>query len=159
DVRFDGMTDRGIVRAGLAVVGEATAGAGAEAAIDAILADYIPLLEEEIARTDGFRLHRGVADALDAAERPGIPLGPGTGHTRDGARAKLAFLGVFDRFRFGGFGCDHEDRATILRIGAERGARALGIPLADCRVVVIGDTPRDVAAALAINADSIAIAT
>jgi len=44
-------------------------------------------------------------------------------------------------------------------VGATRGAALLGRPLADCRVLVIGDTPKDVAAAKAIGADSIAVAT
>jgi phosphoglycolate phosphatase-like HAD superfamily hydrolase len=35
----------------------------------------------------------------------------------------------------------------------------LGVPVAECRVVVIGDTPKDIAAAKAIGAESIAVAT
>jgi phosphoglycolate phosphatase len=44
-------------------------------------------------------------------------------------------------------------------VGAERGAERLGLPRADCRVVVIGDTPKDVAAALAIGAEAIGVGT
>src|SRR5262249_45889233 len=62
-------------------------------------------------------------------------------------------------FDFGGFGCDAEDRIELLRIGAERGARKLGLDLDGCRVVVIGDTPLDVAAALAIGAECIGVGT
>ncbi len=164
DVRFDGMTDRGIVRAGLAALGEAADGSGAEAitetVIDELLAAYVPLLQDEIARTPDFQLHRGVREALDAAaSRPGVAVGLGTGNIRAGAQVKLAHLGVFDRFDFGGFGCDHEDRAEILRIGAARGAGLLGVSAAGCRVIVIGDTPRDVAAAAAIGAESIGVGT
>jgi beta-phosphoglucomutase-like phosphatase (HAD superfamily) len=43
--------------------------------------------------------------------------------------------------------------------GARRGADKLGVPIEDCRIVVIGDTPKDVAAAKVIGADSIAVAT
>ena len=110
DVRFDGMTDRGIVRGGLATIGEIADGPAAETAIDAILADYVPFLEEEIAQVQ-LTLHRGARDVLDAVSgRPGVAVGLGTGNIRPGARAKLAPLGVFERFAFGGFGCDHEDR-------------------------------------------------
>jgi phosphoglycolate phosphatase-like HAD superfamily hydrolase len=59
----------------------------------------------------------------------------------------------------GGFGCDHEDRAELLRIGAERGAQKLGLSRGACRVLVIGDTPRDIAAAQAIGVECIAVAT
>ena len=157
-VRFDGMTDRGIVRGGLATIGEVAEGPAAETAIDAILADYVPFLEEEIAQVQ-LTLHRGARDVLDAVGgRPGVAVGLGTGNIRPGARAKLAPLGVFDQFAFGGFGCDHEDRHVILRLGAERGAATLGVPRGACRVVVIGDTPRDVAGARAIGAECVAVA-
>jgi len=157
-IRFDGMTDRGIVRGGLATIGEVAEGPAAETAIDAILADYVPFLEEEIAQVQ-LTLHRGARDVVDAVSgRAGVAVGLGTGNIRPGARAKLAPLGVFDRFAFGGFGCDHEDRHVILRLGAERGAATLGVPHAACRVVVIGDTPRDVAGARAIGAECVAVA-
>jgi phosphoglycolate phosphatase len=68
-------------------------------------------------------------------------------------------VGIAERFGFGGFGCDHEDRGPLLGIGAARGAARLGVPLAACRIVVIGDTPRDVEAARFIGAISIAVAT
>jgi phosphoglycolate phosphatase-like HAD superfamily hydrolase len=86
-------------------------------------------------------------------------MGLGTGNLRDGAQLKLARAGIDHHFAFGGFGCDHEDRPTLVRIGAERGAARLGVTLAACRVVVIGDTPHDVAAARALGAESLAVGT
>ena len=158
-VRFDGMTDRAIVRGGLATIGEVADGPAADAAIDAVLATYVPFLEEEIAQVQ-LTLHRGAREVLDTLHgRVGVALGLGTGNIRPGARAKLAPLGVFDHFGFGGFGCDHENRPAILRIGAERGAATLGVPLPSCRIVVIGDTPRDVAGAHAIGAECVAVAS
>ena len=156
DVRLDGMTDRAIVRAGLTAIGEPAT----DTAIDALIAVYVPLLEEEVAQTPELRLHAGVHDVLAATTaRSHVAVGLGTGNIRAGARAKLTPLGIFDRFRFGGFGCDHEEREHILRIGAERGAATLGCALSACRVVVIGDTPRDVVAAHAIRAEAIAVAS
>jgi phosphoglycolate phosphatase-like HAD superfamily hydrolase len=159
-IRFSGMTDRAIARAGLAALGEPVEGAAAEAAIDAILAQYLVVLAEELAGERRFRLHAGVLRVLDAlAGRSGAAVGLGTGNVREGARVKLSRVGIFERFGFGGFGCDHEDRAELLRIGATRGAAALGVAPEACRVVVIGDTPLDVAAARAIGAESVAVAT
>jgi phosphoglycolate phosphatase-like HAD superfamily hydrolase len=160
DVPFGGMTDRAIVRAGLCALGEPAAGPAAEAAIDAVLAGYLPILAEELAATPGIRLHRGVQDALDAAGAcPGVAVGLGTGNIRAGALLKLGRVGIADRFAFGGFGSDHEDRAALLAIAAARGAVQLGCPRPRCRVVVVGDTPRDVAAARAIGAESLVLAT
>ncbi|HSO32352.1 MAG TPA: HAD hydrolase-like protein, partial [Labilithrix sp.] len=90
---------------------------------------------------------------------PKIALGLGTGNVKRGAYAKLARGALDAPFAFGGFGCDAEDRTELLRVGAGRGAAALGVPLADCRVVVIGDTPKDVAAARGIGAECIGVGT
>jgi phosphoglycolate phosphatase-like HAD superfamily hydrolase len=155
-VSFGGMTDRAIVRAGLAAVGEAAS----EALIDAVIAEYLPALEDELAAAVGFGVHRGVLDVLDALARvPGVAVGVGTGNVRAGAGVKLRWAGIEDRFAFGGYGCDHEERAEILRAGARRGAARLGATPGACRVVVIGDTPRDVAAALAVGAEAIGVGT
>jgi phosphoglycolate phosphatase len=152
---FAGMTDRAIVRTAMGLLDEACS----DAEIDRVLEAYLPLLAEEVA-SSACHLHEGMAPALAAvAARPGFAVGLGTGNVRPGARIKLERVGVFDRFAFGGFGCDHEDRAELLRIGAERGAALLGVARADARVVVIGDTPKDVAAARAIGAESIAVGT
>src|SRR5690606_28750588 len=62
-------------------------------------------------------------------------------------------------FAFGGFGCDHEERARLLDAGARRGAARLGVAREACRVVIVGDTPKDVAAAHAIGAECVAVAT
>lgn len=156
--RFDGMTDRALVRGGLQQLGLPDDGA----AIDRVLTVYLEVLADEIAAADPsrYRVHDGMIEALDhAASRKAVAIGLGTGNIRQGARLKLERVQLFHRFAFGGFGCDHESRADLIRIGAERGAKQLGAPLEDCRVVVIGDTPKDVAAAQAIGASSIGVAT
>jgi phosphoglycolate phosphatase-like HAD superfamily hydrolase len=151
------MTDRAIVRAGLHAIDEATT----PEAIDAVLDAYVAILERELALVDSarYRVHLGMVEAIDEGARAGAAVGLGTGNIRAGARAKLARVGLFERFTFGGFGDDSEDRTELLRIGAERGAMALGAALSACRVVVIGDTPRDVAAAHGIGARCVAVAT
>lgn len=50
-------------------------------------------------------------------------------------------------------------RPELIRRGAERGAEKLGRPLDSVRVVVIGDTPKDIDAAKAIGAECVAVAT
>ena len=156
--KFDGMTDRAIVRGGLRGIGRPDT----EAEIDFVLRSYVPVLEEEVHRVDDdrYRLHRGMLEILDAASAlPDVAIGLGTGNIREGARVKLQRVGIYERFSFGGFGCDHEGRTELIRIGACRGAERLGVPLEKCRVVVIGDTPKDVAAAAAIGAEAVGVGT
>jgi phosphoglycolate phosphatase-like HAD superfamily hydrolase len=155
--RFDGMTDLQIARQALTALGvEPTREAMSES-----IRLYLEFLAEEIERTEHalYRLHEGIAEALRAARERGHGLGLGTGNVHEGARLKLERVGVFEEFAFGGFGSDAEDRTELLRHGAERGAAHLGVPLAACRVVVIGDTPKDIAAAHGIGAECIAVAT
>lgn len=155
-ISFAGMTDRAIARAGLTAIGAPAS----EQEIDALLNAYLGVLADEVDNAREYRVHQGIERAVEAAlGRGACAVGLGTGNIREGARLKLGRVGLFDRFSFGGFGCDHEDRAELLRIGASRGASILGVPASECRVVVIGDTPKDVAAAKAIGAESIAVAT
>lgn len=81
-------------------------------------------------------------------------LGIVTGNIQANARAKLAHAGLLDWFDPTGFGCgcDHEDRVQIARHALERA----GNPR---RVVLIGDTPKDVSAAKANGMTAIAVAT
>jgi phosphoglycolate phosphatase len=157
-VRFDGMTDRSITRLGLEAIGVTPD----DESIDALLNIYLGELAAELllSTPDTYRVHVGAREALAAAsERDGIALGLGTGNLEEGARLKLEHVGLYQHFGFGGFGSDHELRVELIRVGAERGARQLGVPLSACRVVVIGDTPKDVDAARGIGAESIGVGT
>jgi phosphoglycolate phosphatase-like HAD superfamily hydrolase len=155
--RLDGMTDRLIARLAFKALGlEPT-----EPRIDALLANYLRHLEALVAKADPaeYRPHPGMREAVLASRAAGHAVGLGTGNLREGARLKLAPLGLFEHFDFGGYGDDHEDRATLIRIGAERGAAHLKVSLAEARVVIIGDTPKDVAAAQAMGAQSVGVGT
>jgi phosphoglycolate phosphatase-like HAD superfamily hydrolase len=156
DFGFGGLTDRAIVRAGLSQAGHAVDAAR----IDALIECYLGHLPEALSRAESYSVMPGVVELLDEiADQRELAVGLGTGNVRRGAEAKLARGQLCARFTFGGFGCDHEDRAMLLAVGAERGARALGASRSECRVVVIGDTPRDVAAASAIGAECLAVTT
>jgi phosphoglycolate phosphatase-like HAD superfamily hydrolase len=155
---FAGMTDRAIARGGLEALGIAPT----EEEIARVLACYVERLDDELApaKAPGFRVLAGVRDVLDrAGARRDVAIGLGTGNVVAGARKKLTVCGLWERFPFGGFADDSEDRAELILAGARRGAERLAQPLAKCRVVVIGDTPRDVAAAEANRFESLAVAT
>lgn len=157
---FGGMTDKAIVRGALLALGRPFATESAlQDEMDATLAFYLDVLADEVARTP-IRVHDGMERAMDMADaRKDVALGLGTGNIRKGAEIKLRRVGIFERFSFGGFGDDSIERPPILMAGARRGADKLGVAIEACRIVVIGDTPKDVAAAKAIGADSIAVAT
>lgn len=154
-IPFGGMTDRAICRGGLVAIGAEPS----DDAIDALLEIYLDALADELARSPSARVHAGVEAALDLARAAGCAIGLGTGNIAEGARRKLARVGLADRFTFGGYGSDHEIRSELLRVGAERGARTFGVQVTECRVVVIGDTPKDITAAQAIGAECLAVAT
>jgi phosphoglycolate phosphatase len=154
--RFDGMTDPAIIELGLRAAGVGEAELGGEHVT--MLAAYLDILEQACAAAE-FRVHAGIEASLARAARPGVAVGLGTGNVARGARLKLERVGLHHHFAFGGYGDDSGHRPTLLRIGAERGAARLGQPIEACRVVVIGDTPRDIEAARAIGADCIAVAT
>jgi phosphoglycolate phosphatase-like HAD superfamily hydrolase len=103
----------------------------------------------------------GVLEFYDAlATRPEPPLlGLLTGNIRRGAQIKLQRYQLWDKFPFGGFADDHEDRDQIAAIAHQRGAERFGRPLDGSEVLVIGDTPLDIRCARAIGAKVLAVAT
>jgi phosphoglycolate phosphatase-like HAD superfamily hydrolase len=154
-MKFAGMTDPAIVRAGLVAARHATD----DATIERVLERYLTYLPLELSATPP-RVHLGVVELIAwLANVPDVAIGLGTGNVEPGAQHKLSAAALWDHFGFGGYGSDHEDRAELIRIGAGRGAAALGRAPDACEVVVIGDTPRDVAAAQAIGARSLGVGT
>lgn len=153
DVR--GSTDRRILREALVHAGETTD----EVTLDRTLAHYLGVLADEVARSEGYQVLAGARELVVAATDAGFAVGLGTGNVERGAAIKLGRSGLHPYFGFGGFGSDSEVRAELIGRGARRGAERLGRSLDACRVVVIGDTPHDVAAARAIGAEVLAVAT
>jgi phosphoglycolate phosphatase-like HAD superfamily hydrolase len=155
--RFDGMTDRAIMREGLTAIGREPS----DDEIDALISVYVRHLELTVAAApaSSYRVHAGMHEAIAACEAAGFAVGLGTGNVREGARLKLQRVHLHARFAFGGFGDDHEERHLLLAAGATRGAERLGVEVKHARVVIIGDSPRDVQAALAIGAECIGVGT
>lgn len=156
NIHFGGMTDKGIARAGLEAVGMPAD----EELVEKLFETYLVALASELSTTSKYTIMPGVHAVLEKlAQVKNIALGLGTGNLRRGAEAKLRHGKLWQHFSFGGFGCDHELRGELLRAGAERGAKLLEQPLDQCRIVVIGDTIRDVTAAQEIGAECIGVET
>jgi phosphoglycolate phosphatase len=150
---FGGMTDPAIARRGLSAIGAVVTSEAMARVLDA----YLEALEDELSRAERFRVLPHVVHALDRSRDRGHAIGLGTGNLLHGARLKLERARIFERFAFGGYGSDAEDRAELLAHGAARGREIVGDPQAE--VLVIGDTPRDIEAAHAIGARCLAVAT
>jgi phosphoglycolate phosphatase len=130
--------------------------------ISAFRTRYFDCLREEVAQTTaGKQVLPGVLPLLSALDTsPQSFLGLLTGNYAGAAEVKLGHFGLWRYFRCGAFGEDAHDRNHLVPIALDR-ARASGLPFdidAD-RVVVVGDTPRDVACAHAHGARIVAVAT
>ena len=102
----------------------------------------------------------GVRELLDAlAARDDIYLALLTGNYEGGARLKLEYFDLWRYFRCGAFGDDAPDRNALVPVALER-AVACGMPsFAPADVIVVGDTPNDVACAQAVGAVPVGVAT
>jgi phosphoglycolate phosphatase len=97
-------------------------------------------------------------DTLRSVARPPL-IGLLTGNIRRGARIKLGHYDLWEKFAFGAFADDDEDRDLIAAIALQRGSERLGHPVRGEEVLVIGDTPLDIRCARAIGAKVLAVAT
>jgi phosphoglycolate phosphatase-like HAD superfamily hydrolase len=160
DHRFDGKTDRQIVRELMRLDGHDDT--SIDAGVDDVLDRYVRYLERELAHPEHRpRLFDGVLPLLDALElRRDVTLGLLTGNVESGARAKLRAVGIDpDRFRMNAFGSDSEHRPDLPAVAQRRAIASLGADLPGERVVVIGDTPADVECGRSIGARAIGVAT
>jgi phosphoglycolate phosphatase len=101
----------------------------------------------------------GVAELLDALDGRGAAMGLVTGNIAPGARLKLSSAGLHGRFHVGGYGSDHERREHLPRVAMDRALEAFGVTFSADRVIVIGDTPRDVACGLHEGVRTLGVAT
>jgi phosphoglycolate phosphatase-like HAD superfamily hydrolase len=159
-IRFDGKTDPQIVS-------ELLAAAGHDAPhpperISSICRRYVELLAVELERpTTRTSVMPGIPPLLDRLEaETGVMLGLLTGNLARGAALKLRSGGLDPaRFRVGAYGSDASDRRELPPIATRRAAEYFGRVPSGAEVVIIGDTPADVACGECIDARAVAVAT
>ncbi|MEV3857677.1 haloacid dehalogenase-like hydrolase [Streptomyces sp. NPDC050095] len=103
----------------------------------------------------------GVREALVAvAAEPGMISSVLTGNIAANARVKLRAFGldVLLDMECGAYGEQSEDRAALVKVARDHIQEVHGLPH-DTPVVLIGDTPRDVQAALDSEAHVVAVAS
>ncbi|MDX8055158.1 haloacid dehalogenase-like hydrolase [Lentzea sp. BCCO 10_0798] len=127
--------------------------------VDALVDSYEAGRDEFALRA---RVLSGAREALAALEsEPTVHQGVLTGNLRAVARIKLVALGLeqFLDLETSSYGDDHSDRAELVTIARERAAQQLDTQFGPSDTVLIGDTPRDVAAALTAGVQIIAVAS
>ena len=160
EYHYDGKTDPQIVRDLMRFAGHGDD--HIDARIDALMEQYLRRLEGELRDgTRAVRVFPGVAEVLDALDaRDDIVLGLLTGNLRAGAEIKLRAAGIDpERFRVGAYGSDHADRPELPAIAQRRAREELGLDIPGGSVIVIGDTPADIACGRGIGARTIGVAT
>jgi phosphoglycolate phosphatase-like HAD superfamily hydrolase len=156
---FGGKTDPGIVEE---IFTRHLGRAPTRAEFDTLMHEYVRHLADEVEKTPAYRVLDGVHAAIEATAARGAAVGLATGNVEAGARIKLERGDLWHRFAFGGFGGDAGaggDRRALVERAIERGERHAGRAVPRRQVLVIGDTPRDLAAAHACGAVAVAVAS
>jgi phosphoglycolate phosphatase-like HAD superfamily hydrolase len=154
-----GRTDPQIVRELMTATGKTVD--EIEPHFDRLWKAYLRNLVEEVARTQIHALP-GVPALLDRVEAGGDPtvLGLLTGNVVDGARMKVDAAGLdFGRFRVGAYGSDHGERPELPAVATRRARELTGVDYAGKEIVIIGDTPFDIACGEHLGVRTIAVAT
>jgi len=121
---------------------------------------YVEYLEEEMSRSDRLVVYPGVVELVTALEdTDGTLLGLQTGNIERGARLKLEPTGLNPFFPLGAFGDDSDNRNELPRIAVQRARKEFGRTFKGQEVIVVGDTPADVACARHFGGRAVAVAT
>jgi phosphoglycolate phosphatase len=153
-----GRTDRAILLETLTLAGVDSPGGYVD--------DFIAALGRRAAALDGsvqaeVRALPGASAAIAALAAAGLRQSVLTGNIRPLAAVKLAAAGLVEHLDLdiGAYGDAHEIRAELVPVARRAAAAAYGTDFAGAATVLVGDTPLDVAAALATGARAVAVAT
>jgi phosphoglycolate phosphatase len=122
---------------------------------------YLKLLEFELNWDNKATLMPGISEVLSTLRKEGkVTLGLLTGNYQPAARIKLKAVGLeASWFRINAFGDEAPTRPDLVALAMQRYKAEHGQALQPKQVVVIGDTPRDVACAQAHGCVAFAVAT
>lgn len=160
DYRYDGKTDRQIVRESMKLEGRTDEEIDTQ--METLLDAYVSRLHHEFASGQRkVQVYPGVRELFDRLEQErSVVMGLLTGNIEPGARAKLGAAGIdISRFKVNAFGSDHEHRPELPGIAQQRARDVIGADIAGDRLIVIGDTPADIRCGESIGAKAIGVAT
>ena len=119
---------------------------------------YLKELEERLSRTE-VRTHPGVESLLEALGSQNQVLALLTGNHPEGARMKLERAGIWHRFKFGAYGHQTDRREDLPALARALAREKVGREFGQKQMIIIGDTPRDIACARAGGCRVLAVAT
>jgi len=152
NVEFSGRTDLYILSEGLRQHGIS---GGLETHLPEFLRSYHHHLKRTLNERNG-NLEPGFPHLLETfQQRDSVRVGLATGNFSEAAWMKLEHYGIRQYFEFGAFGEESLDRAEMLRVGIRRFASGL----TPTDVLVVGDTPHDISAALDNGLVAVGVAT
>lgn len=156
DGNYHGMTDQGIILAVMKRAGlpEAEVMAKLPKAHAVMVKSY-----ERLSSSEHITVLPGVRELLEALVSRGVTLGLVTGNHEQIARLKLAKAGLIKYFTCGGFGSDHINRSHIVTIALGRARELSGFNGHSDSVIVVGDSPLDIAAAHSAGVRGFGVAT
>ena len=153
-----GRTDRAILLDTLALAGVIEPRAHVD--------DFLAALGRRVAALDGsvqadVRALPGAAAAVAALAATGLRQSVLTGNIRPLAALKLTAAGLGEHLDLdvGAYGDVHEVRAELVPVAWHAAREAYGADFSGLSTVLVGDTPLDVAAALATGARAVGVAT
>jgi phosphoglycolate phosphatase len=119
------------------------------------------LRQQRQALTGDLSVLPGVTNALQELKDRNTVQSLLTGNLQPVARLKLACAGLdqYLDFDLGAYGSDSADRDSLVPIVRQRLEQRLGNGASRAEIVVVGDTPRDIACARAGGARAVAVAT
>jgi phosphoglycolate phosphatase len=130
--------------------------------LDEFTAAYLDILSawEDAFRTRG-RVLEGAIEILQQLRARGVVQSLLTGNLAPVAHLKLRMMSLIEFFDFesGAYGSDSPRRTDLPLIAAERAAQRYGHVFAGPDIVIVGDTPNDIACARAVGARAVAVAT
>lgn len=140
---FSGKTDPQIARELLE--GAGISGREIDTGFPKLWAEYLTRMSRGL-RQKPMELIPGAMETVDhLSGLREVALGLLTGNIVEGARLKLGSVGMAEHFPIGGFGSDSEVRDHLPAFAMERARERWRVEFPPERVVVVGDTPRDVA--------------
>ncbi|MDH4122171.1 MAG: HAD hydrolase-like protein [Deltaproteobacteria bacterium] len=127
--------------------------------LEALWEAYFFLLPQRMS-AEHITVHPGVKDLLrrlNAME--GVLVGLLTGNCEESSRLKLSAAGLEEEFALGAFGQYHESRMDLPPLALEAARLEWGTVFPGRSVVVVGDTPADIACCRPLGWTAVAVAT